>query len=194
MESLSSKIIVDLEPAQIEWVKKTLHSRVQAKKLFPVEEFNQSPVYHMGDLSNGYYILVVKGEVAYFVRYKRIKHNKLTLGRQILVWRDKSVAQAAGFASHIFFDVLLPSFGALVADQIQTNRGMEFWQYAAQQAFKKDLFVYVLDRRSTPNQLVKLNDYTQVFSWQPQIWGTTEGHKRVFLVVSEKALSLGVKK
>jgi hypothetical protein len=186
----ASRLVDSLSPETIEYVKRRLLSRIQARKLKSIEKYQKADVYRLGDDEAGYYVLVEKEEIVYFVRYRVVRHNKFRLGRQILVWRDKSSPSAAGFAHHVFLNKLLPKYHALVADQEQTEKGMEFWQYEARQSFKEGRFVYVLDRRSTPNKLVPLSEFTDVIDYQYELWGHEPGHKRVLLVISDHELNL----
>lgn len=191
MEIDGTKIIEPLGPELAEYVTKLLRSKIG--KVKPIDTYLGANVYHLGDNQIGYVVLEEDGEVIYFVRYRMIKHNGLQLGRQVLVWREKESFASRGFAKKIFFDFLLAKFKALVADQEQTKDGRAFWQYALGEAFTRNLYVYFLDRRSSPNKLIALTDIADAKKYEPQMWGTTEGHKRTFAVISKIPLKLRTK-
>jgi hypothetical protein len=106
------------------------------------------------------------------------------------VWRNKDVqtVSSVGFARFVFFQKLLPKYHALIADQEQTKNGTEFWQYSVDFAFESGRKVYFLDRRSTPNSLTLLSSLDDVKKLFPVLWGKTEGHKRTFLMISDRSL------
>ena len=148
-------------------------------------------VYQFGDGTDVAYIfLVEKDEVTYFVKYRKISHNGFRLGRQVLVLRIKMTAATGGFAQYVFFNVLLPKYGALIADQQQTEFGRNFWANAIVRAFAQKFHVYFLDRRSTPNALHEIKNDSDLDHYAPQIWGESRGHERTFAVISQTKLHL----
>jgi hypothetical protein len=189
-EETATQIIPDLGKALPKRAAAELAKRIRERKLIPDASYREANVYHLGDNQTGYIVLEQHGEVIYFVRYEAIKHNKLNLGRQVLVWRNKTSPASVGFASSVFFKELLPRFTALVADQQQTEAGQGFWQYALDKAFVDNLHVYYLDRRSTPNRLVPLLSMNDVQKHEHELWGDDEGHKRTFAVISKKPLHI----
>ena len=190
MEPEKATLMIDsLTTDLVAYVKKKLQEKL-AKKPKPEGAYRGGNVHTFGDMGNGYLILVEDGEIVYFVRHRAIKHNGFQLGRQVLVWRKKGSFAAAGFSSHVFFKILLPKYGALIADQEQTEDGRQFWMVATGLAFQQNLNVYFLDRRSSPNQLIQLQDDQELRKYKDAIWGTTQGHRRTFVVLSNKLLTL----
>ena len=196
MESTSTKIVSEFSPEKVEEFKKFILAKLsKAKKL---GSYRRATYYVVGDAHVGIaYVVLVdsEGRVIYFVRHRPIKANGFRLGRQVLVWRDRSSPEAGGFAEYVFFQYLLPKFGALVADQEQTDVGHVFWQNSLRHALEKyqGLHAYFLDRRSTPNRLVDLKTYDDVVTYKNDLWGSSEGHKRTFAVISNKKLTLKTK-
>jgi hypothetical protein len=192
-EEHATKLIAPLseERGHVEYVKYLLRDKL-AKKAKPFATYQGATVYLLGDRQQGYVVLEKAGEVLYFVRHELVKHNKLHFGRQVLVWRNKEVqgTAARGFAIHVFFNYLLPKYKALLADKEQTRDGKQFWEYALDFAFQKKLFVYYLDRRSTPNALYQLEDYADVIAHEDDLWGYEQGHLRTFAVISSVPLQL----
>lgn len=165
--------------------------RLKEKPNHPYEEYGNARIYRFGDgASPSYVFLVEDGKVTYFVRYQRVRHNGLKLGRQVLVLRIKMTAATAGFAQDIFFDELLPKYHALIADKEQTEFGKNFWMNACRRAFAQGLPVYFLDRRSSPNQLIRLESRTDLLKYEDAIWGTDPRHQLTFAVISNRPLAL----
>lgn len=186
-----TKIVPDLQRSLIEYVKTKVSEKIKANTR-PIGQYKGQDIYQFGDSETGYVVLynAVSAEVLYFVRYRRIRHNGFRLGRQVLVWRNVSHYATTGFAKHVFFKLLLPKFGALVADKEQTENGKKFWGYAIEEALDRNLKVYALDRRSRQTQLVELHTATDVIKWSPILWGTSSTHLLTFAVISLKPLAL----
>lgn len=196
MESTSTKIVSKFSPEKVEEFKKFIASKLpKAKKL---GEYEGATYYVVGEANTGIaYVILLnpEGDIIYFVRHRPIKANGFKLGRQVLVWRDIDSPHVTGFAEYVFFRYLLPKFSALIADQEQTEFGRAFWRSSLLKALNKykGLHVYFLDRRSTPNRLVDLKTYQDVIAHDSYLWGSSEGHKRTFAVISNKKLTLKTK-
>lgn len=191
-EKAMTQMVPALETALVEYVKSALAVKLKSGAK-PIMQYREADVYEFGAPGSMSYLVLVEidsGEILYFVRHKLIKANNKRFGRQVLVWRDKQAPQAAKFASYVFFEYLLPKYGALIADQEQTERGRAFWQYAIAHAMDIGEHVYFLDRRSTPNRLIPIESQRELKFYEPQMWGTTEGHRRTFAVISNKKLRL----
>lgn len=190
LEVQSSQIIPPLLDAALLAIRKALRVKLQRKNSQPLEQYKGADVHQLGDDQNGYVILCRGEDVLYFVRYRRVSHNGFSLGRQILLWRSSIDPASVGFASHIFFDYLLPKYGALVADKQQTERGAYFWTSALEDALQRRLHVYMLDRRSRNTQLVPLGSRQDIVDRKHILWGPTPAHQLVFAVISKAPLAL----
>lgn len=195
-EERATKLIEPLSDTSgfVQHVKKLLEKKL-AKAKAPDAQYKGADVYMLGDRQNGYVTLVKDGEILYFVRHELIKHNRLQVGRQVLVWRNRKArhsTSSAGFASHVFFDYLLPKYHALIADKEQTPEGKQFWEYALDKAFALGKHVYFLNRRTTPNTLTVLQDFNDVLDHVDDLWGFDEGHLRTFAVISDIPLKIKV--
>jgi hypothetical protein len=185
----ATKIIPDLETALVERVKLYLKLKVLGKAN-PIYTHNGANLYRFGDDGEGFYALVHNGKLVYFVRHRRIRYGGAKLGRQVLLWRDpNSDTVTNGFARLVFFKILLPRYGALIADKEQTRNGSAFWRNAMGNALDKGLHVYFLDRRGSV-KLTKLESEEAIDAAAPDLWGTTPAHLYTFAVVSEKPLAL----
>ncbi len=186
-----TKIVQDLPSSLIDYVKEKLSEKIKAR-IKPIGKYLGQAIYNFGDSETGYVILYDEksSDILYFVRYKRIRHNGFRLGRQVLVWRNSLHPSTGGFARHVFFKLLLPKYGALIADKEQTKNGAAFWTNSINEAFSQNLYVYVLDRRSRKTSLVQLFDTQDVIRWKDVLWGSTKSHELVFAVISQKPLAL----
>lgn len=186
----ATKLIPELPSSVVKRVTEGLEKRIR-KGLVPTESYQGGKLYEFGDKGAGYLVLTDDDEVVYFVRHEQVRHNGLRLGRQVLVWRDKQKITGAGFAAFAFFEILLPKYKVLVADKEQTANGRSFWQYVFREALRNPrLHGYFLDRRSSPNRLIEIASWEDFKKYEPLMWGTSEGHKRTFAVVSTTKLKL----
>lgn len=187
----ATQLIEPLSNYLVALVRKALRSKLDKKAITPVAQYRGLDVYHLGDQGIGYYVLTNEDhEVVYFVRYRKVRANGLSFGRQVLVWRDREALLSAGFASEVFFHKLLPTFKALISDTQQSPKGKQFWDFALLHAFQSKLHVYCLDRRSSPNTLTAISGDADLKKLSPIIWGTDEGHLRTHVVISSVPLSL----
>jgi hypothetical protein len=166
----------------------TLYSKVIGKK--SIGTYNGASIYHIGDAGIGYYLLIDKDTVAYFVKYTRVRFGGNHYARQILVWRNEERAVSARFATHVFFNILLPKFKYLISDQDQTSQGKRFWQVACDVSFERGFNVYKLDRSTTPIQLIKFDNKLEFIEGTRDLWGATLKDRQVLLIVTASTLSL----
>jgi hypothetical protein len=194
-EERATKLIEPLSDTSgfVQHVRSLLEQKLATKKVAMTTRYQGADVYMFGDRQNGYITLVKDGEILYFVRHELVKHNRMQLGRQVLVWRNRHAANSAssvGFASHVFFDYLLPKYHALIADKEQSPDGKQFWEYALKRAFDLGKKAYFLNRRTTPNTLTQLHDFNDVIANAHDLWGEEDGHLRTFAVISDVPLKI----
>jgi hypothetical protein len=189
-EEHATQIIPDLSTNLVNMVRKVLELKIRRGGK-PVGTHNGVPYYAFGDIGTGYIALYDGVNVLYFVRHKKVNHNGLSLGRQVLLWRDPTPStKAAGFAQTVFFNILLPKYTALISDKEQTRNGKEFWSNAIIGAHARSLHVYYLDRASSPNKLLPILNSTDLHKYDPLIWGTSTRHTYTFAVISKSPLSI----
>jgi hypothetical protein len=186
----ATKIVPDLETNLVQYVREKLQEKLNSSSIKPKWNWQGAPVYEIGDSENGYVVLWDNNEVQYFVRVRRIRHNGFRLGRQVLLWRNPKSEVTNGFAQKVFFSVLLPKYGALIADKEQTKNGSAFWGNAIVSAFDRNLHVYFLDRRSRKTQLTELLDEDDLGKYRKELWGTTPSHLLTFAIISKTPLVL----
>jgi hypothetical protein len=157
----------------------------------PDYQYQGGDVFELGGPGGfGYTVMQFGGEVVYFVRHCPIKANRHNFGRQVLVRGCKDSQEVAGFARYVFFKRLLPKYGALLADTLQTEEGKRFWRNAINTAQTSGLHCYFLDRRSSSNRLIPLKTAGDVTRHHGEIWGETQGHLRTHAVIANHPLSL----
>lgn len=189
-EQLATQIIDPLGEGLVGYVKNLLMKKLKIGGTQPTAKYKGADVYFLSDTQNGYAILVKDNEILYFVRHENVKHNKFSLGRQVLVWSSGGTSYSStGFAAHMFFDYLLPKYKTLIAKQ-QTAAGQRFWRYAIERALTEGKFVYFLNRRTTPSELIPLLNDDDVNKHSGAMWGTDAGHLRTFAVISEVPLTI----
>jgi hypothetical protein len=185
----ASKIVPDLENLRFGKIVLVLTEKI-SKGLKPFLHYRGADAYKFGDDESWYIVLVHETKIVYYVRHRRVSYAGKKLGRQVLLWRDPSAGTVAnGFAQKIFFGVLLPQYGALIADKEQTRNGSAFWANAIIGAFARGLHVYCLDRRGKVS-LTELKTESDATDHEPTLWGTSPGHLYTFAVISTKPLTL----
>ncbi len=146
-------------------------------------------LYKSGDNENGHYLFVHKGSVEYFARYKRVNYTQLAnlhMLRQVLVLRFNHSVMSVDIPRKIFFNYLLPTFGSIVTDIEQTTDCRKHWAYALAYALdRKDRYaVSILDRRSTPNKVIEIEDRYHFDREMKNIWNTEQAFNLMSSVIS----------
>ena len=144
-------------------------------------------LYKVGNNVSGYYFLVQREKVVYFVRYGLHSAMKSTHGLyQMLVWRDGE-ALTHGIVQRIITKHLLPQYGVLFSDSKQTKDGAHFWLVMLQH-FVEDraMYVYTWDQTT----LTQITDLDQLKNAQSTVWGPTQSHSKLRVVLSLKPISM----
>lgn len=164
----------------------------KAKK---VGSWNTIPLWLTGSDKDGCYFLAeadtkAQDGILYFVKYSVVRLPRAAgLGaavRQVLVWRNPKVGVGpAGVAHHVFFNVLLPKYGALVTDRLQTQRGQQFWEFAVAEALRRGLIVELLNQSKQKTKRVHSTE--ELYGLRDTIWGPTLWFRDVLLVIKDTA-------
>ena len=186
-----TSMIPDIHPDNIDHIKNNLRNKIRSTKVKEAGRFCGQPYFITGDDQSGYVTLSdeSKLQILYFVSFKKVKIRNLLFARQVFVWNSEEF-ESAGFPQQVFFDILLPKFGACISDTQQTRAGRGFWRYALLTAFQREMFVYAVDKRSFPYSLTKLENMQEVGEYRDQIWGDTRGHANTGIAISNKDLIL----
>lgn len=184
--------VPDDHPLVQQQVRKALEALASGKAKF-VTLHNACRLFKYGDKFEGAYFLVHGSDenplIIYLVRYSRVSIKKGLLNtknalRQVLVWRRENAPSSgsANVARRVFFDYLLPEFGALVTDTQQTARGKAFWDYALLWALEKGLVVSVINTRQQKSQIV--HSVEELESLNPAVWGKQFWFRDVIAAIS----------
>jgi len=155
------------------------------------------PVYLLEDSVSSYVVLYKEGcgetGIVYFIDYTFLEQVGLPEGVYVTACRVQYEAEGVKFAQTIIFDVLLSKYRTLFTNTRQIDREKAVWQWTIKTALERNLNVYFLDRRSNPNQLVKMNSESDLLTYRPRIWGDSEAFMRLFAIISLDDLSLPFK-
>jgi hypothetical protein len=99
---------------------------------------------------SGYILLQNKREnlISYIVKYE-MKNGVMNFKKvivQVKVWRSLKDPAVSGLAKKIFFGILLPKYGAIMSDMLQTRDGQRFWIDNMTQADARGYQVAYVDR------------------------------------------------
>lgn len=83
----------------------------------------------------------------------------------------------------------MPLSGTIVTDSMRTSRGKAFWNYRIVEAFQHNLFIYLADFNLNKIELIDKKDGDKIFE---KGWGTTRKFEAIRIIISRKALKLGV--
>lgn len=111
---------------------------------------------------------------------------------QHALWRNTDDIATTGITSYIFFKILLPQYGAIISDGLQTQDGKRFWINRISEAFDKELNIYVLHELA-PRKLIKILDQAEFakLNRDGQIWGKEPKYKNFKLIITDKILTPG---
>ena len=162
----------------------------------PVHYHRGHPIYEVavgpGANASRYLVHVIDGEIAYFVEHTPVSAFRFSAGRQVMVVRvDVTHPATRRLALAVMFDILIPRYGSIVSDDIQTRDGARLWSNAIERAFATNHNVYFIDWRSRgpAPELTRIEDDKHLTALQKVIWGSTLDHNRTWLAISKKRLS-----
>ena len=183
------KQIDPLDDKTMEYLFKRVESAYLKGKTKIIGPYKGSTIFTFGDNENGYYGLIrPDNELLYAVKYTSVTPRRF--GRQVLVARRRTHTDAARIAEHIFFELLLPRFGALTTDTQQTERGQDFWTYVVSDAFEKNLHVYRIDHfKSVGSKLTYLPTIEDFNSIVASTWGKTDWYLTKGIIISIKPIT-----
>lgn len=85
-----------------------------------------------------------ENEIVYLCKFQVVNLEPIfsKVVTQTEVWR--ALKSMPGIAKRVFFDILLPKYGAILSDKIHTERGKDFWINCLGEALAKGLDVGVV--------------------------------------------------
>jgi hypothetical protein len=157
-----------------------------------VETLDNSVLYRYGDAHNGVYFLWSSEEqlIHYYMRYKQMRKFHGVSVTQTSLWRSLTSADAEGLSHHVIYNYLLVQYPALVSDQIQTERGRDFWIKLLTKSLKGNKYdVSLVDFNS--QQIHKIELAAELRLWltseddNPWSWYSMK-HKGLRFMISRK--------
>ena len=185
---VATYLIEDLSPALLSQETRRVYDLLDKNPSAKPKKFRSCPP--MYELTDGrgytYLVLVEDDEVTYFVRHHDVPGLPFRAGRQVLLARLASTFLTNQLPQKIFFSVLLPKYGTIVADTAQTDKGRRFWISAIAEAFRRGKYVYFVDMRNEagPPVVTLLPDTQAVLNVKNDIWGTSALHDATFAAIS----------
>lgn len=152
-------------------------------------------LYGVRELGHGtYFVPMLDGSAGYVVHYENVRFWPLDALCQVGVWRNPKFLSADPVAQLVFWNVLLPRFGAMVSDRIQTEHGMRFWTRALGRAFSKGKNVYFLklNTEGTHGKVIEIYrvqsplDFEKRFA--AQAWGPDLKDQKIRLAITDKKI------
>lgn len=187
-ETIAIQRIQDLDEDTIEFhLKKSLKLKDKSGK--KVATYQGAEVWQTGDQKENYLILWYNNEILYLVKSRLAKLGIERFGQQVMAIKNYNASDStptAGFLLWAFLKKLLPQYGLLVSDEEQTKQGESVFRFIIQAALQRRKHVYVFDRRSSPTRWLTIKRYKDLVLNASWIYGSDVGHKRVYIIISEK--------
>lgn len=154
-----------------------------------IEKNNNYEISRTGDSYHGWMFLYVYATqtVEYVVQYERENFKWLApTVTQCLLWRATASLYTKNLTQRMFFDYLLPRYGAIISDTQQTKDGYRFWGDRMSDAVSLGHFVGIADMRDHKVDWFDPSSasFREWFSIKPTL-GKTERFKEIRYVISE---------
>jgi|SRR5271156_4856214 len=156
-----------------------------------IADFRGAEVVMTGSHEINYLCLVQDKVILYLIRTKTARMGGLRYGQQVMLIRNAKPEFAPlvqGFAVFAFFKILLPKYHILLSDKEQTLSGAKMYRGLVATGLSRNCFVYLYDRRTTPNKWYSIKSSQDFQATAPKAWGTSEGDKRTLLVLSDSEI------
>jgi len=130
-------------------------------------------------------------EINYVVQYdiKTFSALKQDAIQQIKVFRLKGSEYIDGLAKDIFFNKLLPKYGLMITDALQTEDGERFWFDRIRDALNLNLFVYYVDLVNKKENF-RILDTNTLRDKEDEIWGHSADFKSKRVIILDKELKI----
>lgn len=135
-------------------------------KLLHVQTKNKQAFYFLLDET--------QTQAVYAVRYNVISCPGLPEACcQTSLWRDSASAQSVSIAAWVFFHKLLPRFGSVLSDGVQSNEGKAFWLRRCFEAEELGYYVYAVHTDKGKAISVQPARLTSL-KWTTRLWSTVD--------------------
>lgn len=149
-----------------------LTAKLMRKVSEVIEDHNEYSIVRTGDGYNGWYLLFDKKTKLsdYMIKYEHRNYKWLVDNgavTQCILWRRFGSIFTQGITQKVFFDILLPRYGAIMSDIQQTDYGHNFWIDRLAQAISKNLSVGLANVMMHSVEWYE-GDYTGIKNWIKQ--------------------------
>lgn len=143
-----------------------LNSIVKNRKLEPLDEpYMGAALYNRG---TKYFVLDhQRGKVAYYMQFDIRTISGKKAAYQVIVWSDRNTS-IAGYASKVFFEILLTHADVISTDRQQTPNGQRFWFRAIDHALKNNMYVYYMNRNT--REKFWIENERDLEKYEKEIW------------------------
>lgn len=147
-------------------------------------------------------------QVLYYLSWREEHYNFFDrmVATEVLHWRNRGqyMMGLSNLTQHVFFDLLLPLYGAILSDRLHTSYSEAFWVKMIEAAFNRDIAVYYVNfiavSSNINREIIRLydrNDFLNLVNPNNPIvrepWGNDEKYEsRKFLLTLEPLKSESV--
>ena len=122
--------------------------------------------------------------LSYCVKFVDFKFHRLHCATQVRVWHS---GHHGGITKHVFYNVILDQYDAVITDTMQSAEGRRFWENQWYEAFRRqNFYVYYIDLERSLYQPVRtdLEFHHVVMNREP--WGDgVQYNTRRFMISNE---------
>lgn len=110
-------------------------------------------------------------QIEYYIKYKKLVKNLTGQSvTQTALWRDLASEEATDLTNEIVFAYLIPKYGAIMSDKIQTDAGQQFWIRLMTRALKSGFKVKLADYGSQELQIIESNAELRLWLTDDRAW------------------------
>jgi len=156
----------------LEWLAKNKSTSILVGKA----PHNESLYYYENKKTGAFYYYTFEDDlVTYAVRCSLV--DVPNIGRavcQTSLWRDIDNFSTLSIPSWVFFNKLIPDYGMILSDKSQSRDGKAFWIRRIGEAFRKGLYVYIVDTRKNKVKVHSAPVTEFQASYARRLWSTTD--------------------
>src|ERR1700737_1250754 len=164
-----------------------------ARKPQVIEEIFGATLYRVGSHEQGFFFLwdPVSNLVGYYIKYsvKRTKLHGMSV-TQTALWRNLLVPSSENITRHVFYDILLKEYPAIMSDQIQTDDGKRFWLDQLTKSLTRGYSVCLVDFNTRELQPIDTHaDLRNLISTKsPWAWASMKHRALRFMIYRKDAV------
>lgn len=181
----------DFDLNNVEVNRQFVRDLLKRKSFRMIEEDENKTLFMTGNKINGYVALYLKqfDVLGYLIKY-HLKYNILlaaTPVTEIVLWRSYSYPHTFGITNHVFFDILLKEWNAIMSDGEQTEDGKKFWQFRLVEASAKNYDIGIMNIND--NTVTWWDDSILIGDWikHNDGWGEDRKYYNIRYVIKNKS-------